>query len=301
MELRSLEYFLAVAREQNITEAANLLHISQPTLSRQIKELEEELGKDLFIRTNRNTYLTDEGVRFRARAEEIVSLAKDTVNDFKDDAYDVTGIIRIGAAETPGMEHIADLFAGLKRQYPGLSIYLFSGNEDDVEEKLSLGLLDFGILMEPVSRQQYEYLYLPQKDRYGVILHSGHPLASRSCLTYKDLPLIPLLIASRSKNALIDLEAWSDHCLRPDELNIAGSYNLIHNAAYFAESGASGILAIDGLIPLSSHPDLAFVPLYPEILVSSLMVWKRSQVFSRAADVFLKEARRYFDTAFNHE
>ena len=152
MEIRTLQYFLAVAREQNMTGAANMLHITQPTLSRQMADLEKELGKQLFIRTNRSTLLTEEGIRLRQRAEEIVSLVQQTKAEISDDQPELTGCIRIGAGETPVMHFLTDTFAKLQRKHPGITCELFTGNADTVEEKLSRGLIDFALFIEQIGR-----------------------------------------------------------------------------------------------------------------------------------------------------
>ena len=162
MELRTLSYFLAVAREQNMTEAANVLHVTQPTLSRQIADLEDELGKKLFTRTSRSTVLTEDGMHLRQRAEEILALVNQTEDEMKNDTIDLAGCIRIGAGETHAMHILADLFAELHSRYPRLTVELFTGNADTVEEKLAHGLIDFALMIEPFNVEQYHFIRLPE-------------------------------------------------------------------------------------------------------------------------------------------
>lgn len=191
MEIRTLQYFLAVAREQNMTGAANMLHITQPTLSRQMADLEKELGKQLFIRTNRSTLLTEEGIRLRQRAEEIVSLVQQTKAEISDDQPELTGCIRIGAGETPVMHFLTDTFAKLQRKHPGITCELFTGNADTVEEKLSRGLIDFALFIEPFNPEKYEFLRLPESNRVGIITRSDTPWARLPAITADILSQIP--------------------------------------------------------------------------------------------------------------
>lgn len=169
MELRTLSYFLAVAREQNMTEAANVLHVTQPTLSRQIADLEDELGKKLFTRTSRSTVLTEDGIHLRQRAEEILALVNQTEDEMKNDTIDLAGCIRIGAGETHAMHILADLFAELHSRYPRLTVELFTGNADTVEEKLAHGLIDFALMIEPFNVEQYHFIRLPETMRVGIV------------------------------------------------------------------------------------------------------------------------------------
>lgn len=209
MEIRTLQYFLTVAREQNMTGAANLLHITQPTLSRQMVDLEQELGKKLFIRTNRSTLLTEEGIRLRQRAEEIVSLVQQTKTEISDNQPELTGCIRIGAGETPIIHFLTDAFAKLKRKHPGITCELFTGNADTVEDKLSHGLVDFALFIEPFNPEKYESLRLPESNRVGIITCRDTPWARLPAITADTLSHIPLLISSRTATAVFDISQWS--------------------------------------------------------------------------------------------
>lgn len=178
MELRTLRYFLAVAREENMTEAANVLHVTQPTLSRQIADLERELGVELFERTNRSCVLTSDGMRLRQRAEEIVSLVEQTELELAERELGIAGVIRIGAGESKSMRRVLDAFTELRRDYPGVTIELYTGNADAVEERLERGLLDFALLLEPVNVEKYEWIRMPEADRVGaVVAASVHGVA----------------------------------------------------------------------------------------------------------------------------
>ncbi|WP_337379049.1 LysR family transcriptional regulator [Mitsuokella jalaludinii] len=197
MELRTLSYFLAVAREQNMTEAANVLHVTQPTLSRQIADLEDELGKKLFTRTSRSTVLTEDGMHLRQRAEKILALVNQTEDEMKNDTIDLAGCIRIGAGETHAMHILADLFAELHSRYPRLTVELFMGNADTVEEKLAHGLIDFALMIEPFNVEQYHFIRLPETMRVGIVTRDDSKWAQKSGITPDDLNAMPLLVSSR--------------------------------------------------------------------------------------------------------
>lgn len=204
MELRTLRYFLAVAREENMTEAANVLHVTQPTLSRQIADLERELGVELFERTNRSCVLTSDGMRLRQRAEEIVLLMEQTEQELADRELGIAGVIRIGAGETKSIRLVLDVFAELHRSYPGVTIELYTGNADAVEERLERGLLDFALLLEPVNVEKYEWIRMPEADRVGAVVAASGPWGGRDVLTPADVANMPLLVSSRTR-----IERWT--------------------------------------------------------------------------------------------
>ena len=210
MELRTLSYFLAVAREQNMTEAANVLHVTQPTLSRQIADLEDELGKKLFTRTSRSTILTEDGMHLRQRAEEILTLVNQTEDELKNDTIDLSGCIRIGAGETHAMHILADLFADLHGRYPRLTVELFTGNADAVEEKLAHGLIDFALMIEPFNTEHYHFIRLPETMRVGIVTRDDSEWAAKDGITAEDLSEMPLLISSRQSSNRFDFRQWSD-------------------------------------------------------------------------------------------
>lgn len=287
MEIRTLQYFLAVAREQNMTGAANMLHITQPTLSRQMADLEQELGKKLFVRTNRSTLLTEEGIRLRQRAEEIIFLVQQTKDEISDDQPQLAGCIRIGAGETKVMHFLTDTFAKLHQQHPAITCELFTGNADTVEEKLSHGLLDFALFIEPFNADKYESLYLPESNRVGIITRSDSPWAQLPAITANTLRQIPLLISSRTATAAFDVSQWSQGKVTTENLKVVGKFDLIANAAQLIRTGITSALGINGLFQLQT-PDLAFIPLEPDVTFSCLVAWKKYQLLSPTCEAFLK-------------
>ncbi len=284
MELRVLRYFLAVAREQTISGAAEALHVTQPTLSRQLKELEEELGKKLFIRGNRKVTLTEEGIFLRNRAQEIIDLADKTEADFAASDEIISGDIYIGGGETDAMRLIAKAVKNLQQDYPHINYHLFSGNGDDVAERLDKGLLDFGILIEPADITKYDYLRLPAVDTWGVLMRKNSPLAELDNIKPENLMELPLL-CSRQTLVRNEISGWlgDDY----EKLNIVMSYNLVYNAALMVEEGVGYALCLDRLVNTTGDSNLCFRPLEPPLRSSLNIVWKKYQVFSKAAEKFL--------------
>jgi DNA-binding transcriptional LysR family regulator len=290
MELRVLEYFLAVAREENMTAAAQVLHVSQPTLSRQMMDLEQELGKTLFVRTNRQTMLTEDGMLFRKRAEEIVSLVERTEYEFKTDSTDITGELHIGAAETDVMRVLAEVMTELHQRYPLIKYNIYSANADDVTEKLERGLLDFGLMIEPVNKTKYEYIRLPQYNVMGILMRKDSPLAQKEVITPADLQGVPLLASSRRQNNFLpEFAAWLG--TDAEKLDIVATFNLLYNAALMVESGLGYAVCINNLANTSAESPLRFRPLYPEIRSRLVLVWKKYQLLSKAEQVFLERVR----------
>ncbi len=287
MELRTLRYFLAVAREENMTEAANVLHVTQPTLSRQIADLERELGVTLFERSNRSCTLTGEGMRLRQRAEEIISLVDRAQAELSDEQGGLSGVIRIGAGETQAMRFVLQVFAGLHRDHPDVTVELYTGNADAVEERLERGLLDFGLLIEPVNLEKYEWLRMPGVDRVGVAVSAESEWAKLQGVTSVDVAHMPLLLSSRTSNKAVDLEAWSGGTLAMDNLNVVGRFDLLGNAAHLVRTGEVCAMGIDHLLQLEGR-DLNFVPLEPPMSISSFLVWKKYRLRSRACEEFIR-------------
>ena len=292
MELRTLRYFLAVAREENMTEAANVLHVTQPTLSRQIADLERELGVELFERTNRSCVLTGDGMRLRQRAEEILALVDQTESEMGDQELGIAGNIRIGAGETQAMSYVLDTFAALRRDYPAVTIELYTGNADATEERLERGLLDFALLLEPVNLEKYEWVRIPQTDRAGVTVASDGPWGKLDLLTPVDLAKMPLLLSSRTSNKAIDLVAWSDGTLDLEALDVVGHFDLIGNASHLICSGTACAMGIDHLLQVDASSQMRFVPLDPPIEIASYLVWKKYRLRSRACEEFLNRLKR---------
>lgn len=285
MELRVLRYFLAVAREESISAAADFLHITQPTLSRQLMELEEELGKQLLIRgkRNRKIILTEDGMRLRKRAEEIIELADKTESEFLAEGRDITGDVYIGCGESDAMHIIAKTAVNLRQKYPDIRFHLYSGNAEDVSERMEKGLLDFGVFITSDSLDKYDYLKLPDYDIWGVIMPKGDKLAAKEYITPEDLNGLPLII---SRQAIQEITAWGKQ--HKINLNVAGTYNLIFNASILTEENFGYALAIDKLVNTGEGSKLCFRPLQPELKVNLSIAWKKYQIFSKAAQKFLE-------------
>lgn len=286
MELRVLRYFLAVAREESITAAAQSLHVTQPTLSKQMMDLEGELGKKLFDRGSRKISLTEEGMFLRKRAQEIVDLADKTEAAFKMEEEVAGGEIYIGGGETEAIEFIARAIKMLRERYPTIRFHLYSGNGEDVAERLDKGLIDFGLFVGTTDDlKKYDYLKLPASDVWGLLLRKDHPLAERDHIGPQDLMGIPLL-CSRQAMLQNELSGWLGYPL--ERLNIVGSYNLIYNASKMVEAGIGCALTIDGLIRTSEDSPLCFRPFQPGMSAGLMVAWKKYQVFSKAAELFLE-------------
>ncbi len=295
MEIRVLRYFLAVARERNITGAANYLHLTQPTLSRQIHDLEEELGQQLLIRKSHRVELTPEGVLLRKRAEEIIAMVDKTEAEFASMEDTVSGDIYIGSGETQAIRQIAELIKDLGEAYPNIHYQLHSGNAEDVTERLDKGLLDFGILIQPADLTKYDYLDLPARDRWGVIMRKDSPLAEKEAIEKNELLEIPLLCSRQvvgSRHSENKFAEWfgTDY----EKLNIVATYNLMYNAAILVEAGVGYALTLDKLANTSEDSVLCFRPLRPELESGLNVVWKKYQVFSPAAELFLKTLKERF-------
>lgn len=285
MELRVLRYFLAVAKEESITAASETLHVTQPTLSRQLMELEEEFGKKMFIRGNRKITLTDEGILLRKRAEEIVELVEKTETEITASDEIINGDIYIGGGETDAMRIIAHIVKKLQEKYPQVKYHLFSGNADDVTERLDRGLLDFGVVIEPANIQKYDYLKLPATDTWGVLMRKDSPLAQNTVIKPKDLHNIPLL-CSRQSMVGKGISQWIGKDF--EKLDIVATYNLVYNASLMVEEGIGYALSLDKLVNTTGNSALCFKPLEPKLEVGLNIVWKKSQVFSKAAKKFLE-------------
>ena len=291
MELRALRYFLAVAREENMTEAANVLHVTQPTLSRQIADLERELGCVLFNRTNRACMLTEDGMRLRQRAEEILSLVDQAEREMGDTGADLSGTVRIGAGETRAMSFVMEAFANLRRDHVRVTCELFTGSADVVQERLERGLLDFALLIEPVNLDKYEWIRMPGADRVGVVASADSAWARLPIATPADVARMPLLVSSRTATRAVDLAAWSHGALDPEALNVVGTFDLLGNAVHLVRTGVACAVSIGHLLELD-QPGLAFVPLDPPLAIGAFLVWKKGRLRSRACEEFLERLRR---------
>ena len=294
MEFRVLRYFLAIAREGNITRAAEFLNVTQPTLSRQIKDLEEELGQQLFVRGSHNIVLTAEGMMLRKRAEEIMDMVEKTKAEFGSFQKNIAGDVYIGGGETQGMRLIADVIEELRSEYPDIHYHLYSGNAENVTERLDKGLLDFGILIQPTDLTKYHSISMPVKDVWGVIMPKNCALAKKESIARKDLSGLPLICsqqAIRRTSADNEFQNWFGKDF--NKLNIIATYNLVFNAALLAEQGTGYLLSLDKLVDTMDN-SVCFRPLNPALESGLDIVWKKYQVFSPAAKIFLEALQNKF-------
>ncbi len=295
MELRVLRYFLTIAREGSITNAANVLHVTQPTLSRQIHDLEEELGQRLFVRGSRNMSLTAEGMILRKRAEEIISMVDKTEAEFHSMSNVVSGDIYIGGGETEAVKLIAQIVCELRTAYPEIHYHLYSGNAEDVTERLDKGLLDFGLLIQPADISKYDYLNIPAKDTWGVIMRKDSSLAEKETIRKEDLLNVPLICSrqviskERHRNEFAE---WFGEDF--DKLDIVTTFNLVYNAAIMVEAGVGYAITIDKIANTTESSSLCFRPLRPQLDSGLNVIWKKNQVFSAAAELFLEKLREHF-------
>ena len=280
MELRVLKYFLAVAREENITKAAALLHLTQPTLSRQLMQLEEELGVQLFRRSRYHIELTEEGMLLRRRAQELVDLAEKTTRDFTMRETELMGEIAIGAGETRSMSFLSRAMVSFRERYPKVTFRIFSANADDVKERLDTGLLDMGLLTEPVDVGRYAFCRMKERDRWGVLVRLDSPLAGLDSVTPDDLEQVPLIISGRER-VQRELANWFGD--RWERLQIAATFNLILNAANMVRYGVGTALSFDLNF---SFDDLRFIPLSPTMDTGTVLVWKKDLVLTPVVEAF---------------
>lgn len=295
MENRVLRYFLAIAREGSITNAASFLHVTQPTLSRQIRDLEEELGQKLFTRGSHNMTLTAEGMILRKRAEEIISMVDKTEAEFNSMENVVGGDIYIGGGETEAIRLIAEIAHDLREDYPDVHYHLYSGNSEDVTERLDKGLLDFGILIQPADISKYDYINIPAKDTWGVVMRRDSPLAEKEMIQKEDLLSVPLICSrqaisgDRKDN---EFAGWFGEDF--DKLDIVTTFNLVYNAAIMVEAGIGYAITIDKIANTTESSNLCFRPLEPRLDSGLNVIWKKYQVFSSAAGLFLEKLRENF-------
>ncbi|WP_160036166.1 LysR family transcriptional regulator [Paenibacillus sp. An7] len=302
MELRVLRYFLTVAREGSITAAAHFLHVTQPTLSRQLKELEEELGKKLFIRKSHHIDLTEEGMILRKRAEEIINMVVKVEDEFHSMEETIRGDVYIGGGETEAMKLIAQTIKSLQIKYPAIRYHIHSGNSDDVTEQLDKGLLDFGILIQPADLSKYNYINIPAKDVWGVVMRKDSPLALKESIQKRDLIGVPLLLSRQAIKTGLSRNEFSEWFGEDyDKLNTITTYNLVYNAAILVEEGIGYAVTLDKIANTSSDSNLCFRPLEPRLESGLNIVWKKHQVFSKAANIFFEEIKETFSKCKSDE
>lgn len=291
MELRVLQYFLAVAREQSIVRAARSLHLSQPTLSTQIKAMEKELGKQLLVRGtkgSRKVTLTEEGMILRKRAEEILNLVQKAKQEISLSDQIIVGDVFIGTGETDAVRFIAKAARELYKLYPGIHYHIASGNAQFVIEQLDKGLIDFGVVFGPIDQTKYNSYAIPFKDVWGVLMRLDSPLAAKETISPEDLWDKPLII-SEQENSQEGLTAWMQK--NPEELEIVATYNLLFNASLMVEEGLGYAIGFDKIINTSCGSSLCFRPLFPKREAGMSIIWKKYQVFSKASEKFMQQIR----------
>ncbi len=280
MEFRVLQYFLAVTREGNISAAAQSLHLSQPSLSRQLRDLEEELGVTLFIRGKRRIELTEEGLILRKRASEMMQLVELTESEISEVKNDIAGNLSIGAGESRSMRRVTAVFKELKDQYPNIRLNIVSGDTEDLKDRLDRGLLDFALIFTDFDKEAYHYLTSSDREIFGVIMRRDCDLAAKDVVTVKDLYHRPLIV-SRANGLQLFNSAQVRH------LRIAATYNLIYNASLMVEDGIGCAISFDQLVDTSERSPLCFRPLSPEISVKPTLIWKRDQKLSVISQLFI--------------
>lgn len=287
MDIRVLNYFLMVAREENITKASQLLHITQPTLSRQLQQLEEELGVKLFRRSKHSIYLTSEGLLFRRRAQELVNLAERAKSELSPQEEELTGEVSIGCGELQSMDELAEIIHAFSREHPLVKFHLRSGYNDDIKAWMEQGTLDMGLLVEPVDIGKYEFVRMKQKEQWGVLVRRDSPFAAMETIRPGDLVGIPVIttIDSPVHN---ELASWSGDYSK--EMQSVMTYNLLYNAAITARKGLGPVVCLK----LDNHyDDLVFIPLSPKLELSSVLAWKEHQRFSSTVNAFIQFVKKY--------
>lgn len=280
MELRSLQYYLAVVREGTILQAAQSLHVAQPSLSRAMKELEEELGVTLFVRGNRRITLTEEGMVLRKRAEELVRLMQMTKDEVSQIHTHLSGQVNIGAGESQSFHFLSRLASQINQDHPDIRFHITSGDTEDLLDSLDNGLIDCAVLFTDIDHTLYQSIALPQTDTFGVLLPKSHPLAQKEVLTFQDLKEQPIIISRAQANNIAGTKEFTG-------LNIVATYNLIYNASLLVEDGLGLAITFEGLINTSGNSLLTFRKLIPQQSITGHLIWKKYQVFSPAVQYFL--------------
>ena len=293
IETRLLQYFLAIAEEQSITKAAEYLHISQPTLSKQMMDLEESLGKQLLIRGRKRVTLTEEGAYLRSRAQEIISLMDKTESTFRENEQNITGDVYIGCGEHRSTFSIMQIIRTIQEEYPDIRFHFFSSNADAITERLDKGLLDMGFLLEPEISPRYDYQKLPLSETWGILMRKDSPLAVKKEISFAELTDLPLIMPSQTSNRNHLTTFFADTMVDP---HIVSTYNLIYNAGLMVEAGIGYALCIDGLINTTGNHPLVFLPLSPHLQSDVYLFTKKYQVFSKAAKLFLSRLEKNMDS-----
>lgn len=286
MDIRVLKYFVMIAKEENITRASEKLNITQPTLSRQIQDLEEEIGATLLIRGKRKVTLTDAGFLYLQRTKEILRLVDKAERDVQNESDTVAGIVTIGCVETNAAEYLMEAVALFMKKYPLVTFEFYNGFSDDIKEKLDLGTIDVGILIEPVEAAKYEVYQLPIKERWGLIANADDPIAKKSNISIEDILDLPLIVTNRDI-VKKELESWLGHEL--EELNIVATQNLLTNTALLLQKLRAYIVAVEGAFTIRPLENLTFIPFSPTRETGHVLAWKKNKVFHTAVSKFIEE------------
>lgn len=288
MEIRVLRYFLTVVREESITKASEVLHITQPTLSRQLSQMEDEVGVKLFNRGTRKITLTNEGILLRRRAEEILQLVDKTEKELAEQEEQIEGKITIGCGEIASVQLLPDIFKAFHEKYPRVSFDIFTATADIVKEQMDKGLIDIGLLLEPIDIEKYDFVRLRMKEKWVVLMRSDDPLADKESVTAKDLSDVPLILPRRQK-VQNELAHWFGNYY--ENLNVLFTSNLSTNASIMVSHGLAYALAIEGANPFWDKSKINYKPLSPELSATSVLAWKRGQPFSPASTKFIEQIR----------
>lgn len=295
MELRVLHYFLAIAREENFTRAAEQLHVTQPTLSRQIADLEQELGVKLFIRSNHHIVLTEDGMILKRRAQEILSLADKTKRDFLRGDENLEGVISIGSGEFLSTRILTDCIAQFRKKHPLVQFEIYSGNAGNIRDRIERGLLDVGLMSEPIDIRKYAFITMPVKEQWGALVREDSPLAGKEFLRPQDLLNIPL-ISAVGEFLESNVAKWLGEYAA--QVHIIAKGNLLYNEAMLAQSNIGAVICIR----LSCRYDgLQFIPFSPALTNDTVLAWKKEQIFSAATKAFLDFAEKYLKNISNNK
>lgn len=291
MELRVLKYFLVVAHERNITKAAEILHITQPTLSRQLMELEEELNTTLFIRGKREITLTSDGLFLKERAEEILDLSEKTKSDFINQKKFLSGTVSIGCVEAVSVEKIIDLIDIFSKKYPNVSFDLYNGYGDDIKDKIDRGTIDVGLVLEPAEVSKYDFVRLNQKEKWGILVNDKSPLFEKNDVSLGDILSYPLILPKRGAMQNEILNWVKDSSEKP---NIFAVYSLFSNAVLLVEKGLGCAVCMEGALSIKNNKNVKFIPFKPEKAIKSVVIWKKNRTSSLCVSLFVEEIKNAF-------
>lgn len=294
MEIRVLKYFLTVVREGGINRAAEALHITQPTLSRQLSQLEEEVGVQLFHRGSRKITLTDEGMLLRRRAEEILSLVDRTEKELAWQEELIEGRIVIGCGELAAMQVLPEIIASFHQQYPLVSYDFFTANADLVKEQMEKGLVDIGVLLEPIDMEKFDFIRLAGKERWVVLMRPDDPLADQETVSAGDLEGLSLILPRRT-NVRNELSNWLGDSFQSTKVLFTS--NLSTNGALMVQKGLAYSIVLEGSVPFWDKEKITYRPLYPELMANSVFAWKKQQPFSLAASKFIEHIKCFLGIA----